>query len=353
MISLENYGWNNFHQQNFNSIQNKEIPAARVVSIKGFKYQVIAEKGVLEAELSGKLLFGSESEDLPKVGDWVCMLDYGQTGYIIDVMPRTNALSRKNPGSKVEKQILAANVDYALIVQGMDRDFNINRLERYLAQVVACGITPIVVLNKADLVPNVDQYRAEVLTLKRDCKIYCCSTYTRFGIDELISGFEKFKTYVLVGSSGVGKSSLLNILMDEEVQKTGSTSIANAKGKHTTSTRDLFKLPNESLLIDTPGMREFGLTMEEGQDSSNLFPLIHELSGACRYSDCTHIDEADCAITAALQNGTLDLVLYESYVKLIKEQKRYQINVEDKKRLNKQAGKISREAQRNRKKYKF
>ena len=154
MIKLEEYGWNIFHQQNYSSHKDEEQSKGRVISIKGFKYWLITENGELETELSGKLLYGSDSEDLPKVGDWVSYLDYGEIGYILYVCPRMNSLSRRNPGNKTEKQILGTNIDYALIVQGLDRDFNLMRLERYLTQVTSCGVTPLVILNKADLVQN-------------------------------------------------------------------------------------------------------------------------------------------------------------------------------------------------------
>ena len=150
MTRLEDYGWNSFHQQNYFA-NKKQGDKGRVISIKGFKYCLITENGELETELSGKFLFGSDSENLPKVGDWVSYLDYGEIGYIIDVLPRMNFLSRRNPGNKTERQILGTNIDFALIVQGLDRDFNLMRLERYLTQVTSCGIVPMVILNKADL----------------------------------------------------------------------------------------------------------------------------------------------------------------------------------------------------------
>lgn len=353
MILLENYGWNIFHQQNYNTHKIEGQSVGRVISVKGFKYDLITANGELETELSGKLLFGADSENLPKIGDWVCYLDYGQTGYIITVLPRTNLLSRKNPGSKTEKQILGVNIDYALIVQGLDRDFNLMRLERYLTQITACGIKALVILNKADLVDNLDYYRQEILKLKRDCKVFFCSTLTGFGMQELKDAFEISKTYILAGSSGVGKSSLLNILMDAPIQRINSTSNWNNKGTHTTTRRDLFQLPNGSLLIDTPGMREFGLTSEEGENSGSLFPAIEEFAHSCRYTDCKHVNEVGCSVIDAVQTGTLDSIIYESYIKLIKEQKRFEIKIEDKKRLGKQFGKMTREAKNYRKKYKY
>jgi ribosome biogenesis GTPase len=198
-----------------------------------------------------------------------------------------------------------------------------------------------------------EEYQQQVLRLKRDCKFFFCSTLTGFGTEQLKGALEKSKTYILVGSSGVGKSSLLNILMNEDLQRTQSVSTFNSKGTHTTTARDLFQLPNGSLLIDTPGMREFGVTSEEGENSESLFPVIEEFAQQCRYGDCKHLHEEGCAVLEALGNGTLDSTIYESYVKLMKEQKRFEIDIEDRKRLNKQFGRMTKEAKNHRKKYKY
>jgi ribosome biogenesis GTPase / thiamine phosphate phosphatase len=227
------------------------------------------------------------------------------------------------------------------------------RLERYLTQVTSCGIVPIVILNKADLVTDLAKYQQEVLKLKRDCKLFFCSTLTGFGIQEFKNAFEKGMTYILIGSSGVGKSSLLNLFMNDGFQKTQAVSTFNSKGTHTTTSRDLFQLNNGSLLIDTPGMREFGITNEDAENSDSLFPVIEEFAQNCHYSDCKHLHEEGCAVLSALQSGMLDRMIYESYVKLMKEQKRFEVNIEDQKRLNKQFGKLTKEAKNYRKKYKY
>lgn len=350
MISLEEYGWNSFQPQT--PTQHEHHPG-RVVSIQGFKYYLITAKGELETELSGTLLYSSDSDELPKVGDWVLYLDYGQTGYVIDVLPRRNALSRKSPGNKTERQILATNIDYALIVQGLDHNFNLMRIERYLTQVEACGIQPLVVLNKSDLAEDLGFYQREVQRLQRTCQFVFCSTKTGQGITDLKEVLQNCKTYILIGSSGVGKSSMMNALMGNEFRLTSETSESNNKGRHTTTTRDLFQLPNGSLIIDTPGMREFGLTSEEGSDSGDTFPVIDKLATECRYNDCQHLNEVGCAVLEALQSGNLDSLIYESYVKLMKEQRRFQINIIDKKRQEKQFGKMTREAKNHRKKHKY
>lgn len=350
MISLDQYGWNTLFQPE--KIQD-DLILGRITSIQGFKYYVITAQGEKEAELSGRLLHGTSAEEIPKLGDWVTLKEYDTLGYIIEVLPRKNELSRKNPGAKMERQILATNIDGALIVQGLDRDFNIMRLERYLVQLAACNIPPMVVLNKADLIEDRATYISEIKKLHRDCPVYFCSTYTGVGLDELRTHvLEKYKTYILIGSSGVGKSSLLNALLNANVQEVNTTSDFNNKGKHTTTTRELFQLPNGSLVIDTPGMREFGLTFEEGAHDE-LFPAIQKFAAECRFSDCKHLNETGCAVIEAVNSGLLENQVYESYLKLIKEQRRFEISAEDKRRLKKQWGKMTREAKDYRNKYKY
>jgi ribosome biogenesis GTPase len=353
MNTLENYGWNRYYAEYYKKIDKDGLEIGRVLSIKGFKNILITNEGEIESELSGKLLYGTGNDDLPKVGDWVFFIRYDTIGYIVEVLPRINELYRKNPSTKTDKQVLAANIDYALIVQGLDREFNIMRLERYLVQITACHIKPLLVLNKVDLTDNPDRYKHEVEKLGRDCPVYFCSTYNQIGIDTIKNVvLEKNKTYVLIGSSGVGKSSLLNAVMGNFKIRTGTISDSTGKGKHTTTTRDLFRLPNGSLIIDTPGMKEFGIVFEKGQQTG-LFPLIEKLAGNCRYSDCQHLEETGCAVIEACRAGTLESKVYESYLKLIKEQRHFEIKTEDKKRLGKQFGKMIREVQEYRKKYKY
>jgi ribosome biogenesis GTPase / thiamine phosphate phosphatase len=353
MKLLNQYGWTDVHQIYLDQHSEKELLPGRVVSVQGFKYELIAGSGTILTELSGKLMFATSPEELPRVGDWVLFMDYGSMGYIIEVFPRKNSLTRKNPGARTAVQVLACNVDAALIVQGLDRDFNVNRIERYIVQISACGIRPIVILNKADLVADVNPFLEQIRRLQRDCVVHVCSTASGLGIEELKqSVLEPGQTYILVGSSGVGKSSLINVLSDVK-QKVNVTSDATSKGQHTTTTRDLFLLSNGSLLIDSPGMREFGLTGVEDGNAVNLFPAIEQFATACRFTDCKHMDEVGCAVLAALEKGDLDALVYENYVKLVKEQRRFEINAEDRKRLGKQAGRMSREASAHRKKHKF
>jgi ribosome biogenesis GTPase len=355
MNLLESYGWNDF----FNSYHsenntNEDFHIGRVISVQGFKYHLITPLGEVEAELAGKLIYGVENEQLPRVGDWVYFLRYDDSGYITEVFPRLNALSRRNPGGRSERQILGANIDFALIVQGLDRDFNLMRLDRYIVQITACNIKSVIILNKEDLISDRQVFSQEVDRLSRNCPVYFCSSLEQSGLDELYASvLLPQKTYILIGSSGVGKSSLLNALMDDLHLKTSTLSESTRKGKHTTTTRDLFRLTNGSLVIDTPGMREFGMALEDEITSSGLFPAIDELAGSCRYTDCRHSSESGCAVIQAYKDGSLDPKVYESYMKLVKEQQHFSVRIEDRKRLGKQFGKMIREAKEYRRRYKF
>ena len=232
--------------------------------------------------------------------------------------------------------------------------FRSMRLERYLVQVTACGIEPIIVLNKADLVEDTEPYSIQISKLGRNCPVYFCSTYNQTGITFLNKTVsEKNKTYILIGSSGVGKSSLLNALMENVERETGNISHSTGKGRHITTSRDLYRLPHGGLIIDTPGMREFGIAFDQTNASYALFPLIDELAKNCRYSDCQHQEEDGCAVIDAFTLGKLEPDVYQSYLKLIKEQKHFEIKTEDKKRMGKQFGKMIKEVRQYRKKYKY
>ncbi len=348
---LTSFGWD----ESYESLNTPPPPGARVgrvASIQGFKYHLVTETGETVAELAGRLLYGTEPSDLPKTGDFVYFLDYGTEGYIVSVIPRRNALTRKNPGEKSERQVLVANIDRAFVVQALDRDFNLARLDRYLSQIAGCQIAATVVLNKVDLVGDPNPAIAEVEALGHRVPVIACSSVTGIGMDQLATQMSSRRTYVFVGSSGVGKSSLTNALLQSDMQRTQGLIAWNGKGRHTTTVRDLFQLPNGALLIDTPGMREFGMTVES-RDTGVSFPKISEFATQCRYADCTHLQEQGCAVLSALQNGTLELEAYERYVKLFKEQQRFLIRAEDKKRMNRQFGKLTKEAKAYRKKNKY
>ncbi|HEY0670156.1 MAG TPA: ribosome small subunit-dependent GTPase A [Sphingobacteriaceae bacterium] len=353
MSLLINFGFNSHFNQLSIPYLQKGLNAGRVTSIQGFIYHLIGEAGEIEAELSGALLNSKENWELPKVGDWVVFVPVEERGYIIEVLERQTILSRKMPGKETGKQVLVANVDYAFIVQSLDQDFNLMRLQRYLHQIKESQIAPIVIINKADLVSEPSAFINLVDNLGYHVPVILTSTVTGLGLEELKTQImQEGKTYVLLGSSGVGKSSLLNSLLMENTQQTSHISTSNNKGRHTTTFRYLTLLSNGSILIDTPGMREFGLTADATEESRFIHPLIDELAGKCKYPDCRHELEPGCAVVAAVNDNELPEVVYRSYLKLLKEQQHYQLTVTEKRRNERQFGKISREIQSLKRKWK-
>ncbi|WP_276483417.1 ribosome small subunit-dependent GTPase A [Paraflavitalea pollutisoli] len=353
MSTLPSYGWNEHFIQSFNAHYTQDLEAARVISIQGFKHILITETGVAEAQLAGALLHSREQEAYPKVGDWVLVKRYEEEGIIIDTLPRINELSRKAPGTNSARQVLAVNIDAALIVQGLDRDFNPMRLQRYLHQIVQCGIRPIVVLNKSDLVHDPETYRQQVLKLGYHCPVVLTSAlYPTQQQDWTSQYLLPQHTYILLGSSGVGKSTLLNGLLGYQRMEEGATSTANHKGRHTTTTRQLVQLPNGSLLIDAPGMRELGITEEAGS-TGIPHPLIEQLAIRCRFADCSHQHEPGCAVLEAMRQGDLPELVYRSYSKLLREQYHFQASVADKRRNERQFGKMAKQVAKHRKDRKY
>jgi len=354
MSLLSQYGWNATFENNYSNHKNNGLEAGRVLTINGYQYTLISMAGEIEAELSGALLHGKESWDLPKVGDWVVFKAYEEQGYVIDVLPRQNELSRKMPGKGLDKQVIAANIDAALLLQGLDRDFNIMRIQRYLYQVANNGIPAIVILNKKDLVSDPQHYQREVQALGYQCPVMLTSALDKEGVAELaLQWLEAGKTYALLGTSGAGKSTLMNALWGGDLQKEGAVSSANSKGKHTTTNRSLVLMPNGSMVIDSPGMREFGITIAAGEMDGSHHPQIAALAAECRFGDCTHHHEPGCAVIAAMEKGILPDSVYRSYLKLYKEQQRYGIHAADKKRVERQFGRITRQAKDFRSKRKY
>lgn len=296
---------------------------ARVTEENRESYVVKTATHEMPAEISGKLRFTSESrEDFPAVGDWVAVntFDDETLAIIHAVLPRKTLIARKSAGQRTEMQLIAANVDIIFIVQGLDHNFNPRRLERYLVVAHESGATPVILLSKADLLSpqELQSHKQEASVVSAGVEAIAYSAETGEGLDAIKRRIPEGVTVCLVGSSGVGKSTLINTLAGESLLETGSVREDDSRGRHTTARRQMVFLPGGGILIDTPGMRELGLWHAESS-LDQTFPEIAGLAEGCKFSDCTHTHEPDCAVRAAVDDGSLDAGRYASYTKLRKE----------------------------------
>lgn len=338
-ISLYTYGWDeqmNKHLRNY----PQEMVAGRVLTVHKTNYNVITSNGEYSCELSGQMQFNKTQNEWPHTGDWVMLLPFDNKGIITEVLPRKTVLARKYPGKTTDKQILTVNIDTAILVQGMDRDYNPARLERMLVGLNDAGINAIIVLNKIDIAPDAQQQIDHIRHLIPDTPVIGLSAMYGDQMEQLNALMQSKLTYVLLGTSGAGKSTLLNYLANQDLQKTNALSDAVGKGQHTTTGRELFLLPNGSLMIDTPGVREFALALDQPEMVASAFNEIDRLSRLCKYKDCTHTNEAGCAVIEAVHQHNLDEAVYNSYLKLKREADHYAASSMDKKRKSKDISKL-------------
>ena len=315
---LKKYG---LHGQ-FNDFLNGQSSSmlGRVTSVHRTSYDVMTESGEITCEITGNRLKDKDPYQKPIVGDWVLveMGEGGNANIIREILPRNTVLERRkvNASDKEEIQLIATNVDVAVIVQALDQDFSLARIQRTLTQLSGTGIRPMVVLNKLDLVSDIDQVKKEIHQLDADLPVVFTSLETGHGLSDLEQLFESGETIVFIGSSGVGKSSIINTMLDEErQQKTGEISECSGKGKHTTTARKLFLLDNGVSVIDTPGTREFGVTADLSA-LDDVFRTIDELATNCKFRDCRHQSEPGCAVKDAVSTGIIDEEVLKSYQKL-------------------------------------
>lgn len=342
-MKLEDLGYNSKLEQFRIDNNLKDYDIGRVVSEHKERYVVVTEKGEMSAEITGNLRFSAKSrEDFPAVGDWVALTIYDEDFSIIHyILPRFSIISRQAVGQYGEIQIIATNIDYGLLVQAADRDFNMNRLERYLTICYSSKVKPIIVLTKTDLI--IEEVKSEIINSinlrVKDVPVYAISNESKDGYETFIKIFEWGKTYCMLGSSGVGKSSLLNNLSGKYIMKTDALSNSTSKGKHVTSHRELIVLDNGGILIDNPGMREVGI-VDSAFGLETTFDVILRLSENCKYKDCTHTNEIGCAVLEALEKGEILRSFYENYLKMEKEKAFFESSVLERKSKEKLFGKI-------------
>ena len=342
-MTLEDLGYNP-DLESFRGKQNLEnFEVARVISEHKERYIVRTTEMEYEAEIIGNLRYSAhQRSDFPAVGDWVFISEYdNEKALIHQVFPRRTVIERQAVGKHGEKQIIATNIDFAFIVLAVDRDFNINRIERYLTICNTSNVTPIILLNKIDLI---DENELSNLIQKVEERIgktlvIAISNETKKGIADLKDKMEKRKTYCLLGSSGVGKSTLLNNLSGKQIMQTNTISTSSNKGKHVTSHRELIILDNGAILIDNPGMREVGIT-DSTDAIEKTFKLILELSESCKFKDCTHTAEIGCAVLLALEQDEIDTSSYENYLKMEREKEHFESTIAEKRKKDKDFGKL-------------
>ena len=315
------FGGKKLNINDYGTVPNTEnlpgIPA-RVTAVHKERYEIACEYGITYARLKTKEYY-VDTQDFPTTGDFV-MIQYIDNGdsQIITTLPRRTFFSRREPGPIPRDQAVAANFDYVFIMQSLNLDFNPKRLERYLTLAWQSGATPVILLTKADLVEDYWDYLTQVERVAAGVNTHVVSAHTGYGLERLNAYLQPGKTVVFLGSSGVGKSSLVNALAGEEIMAVNSIREDDSKGRHTTTHRQLIRLKSGVMIIDTPGMRELGM-WDVSEGLGDAFADVESYMGKCRFSDCRHEREPGCAIKAAIASGELDLGRWESYQKLKEE----------------------------------
>lgn len=318
---IEQFGWSDALQQQFTAHAAAGLIPARVIVQQRGLYEIVTELGELTATLAGRLAHEAEGGALPVTGDWVAVLARPAEGSatIQHVLPRSTTFTRRASGPGAARgQLVAVNVDVALLAASMNADLNARRIERYLATAWESRAEPVIVLTKADMCSDADARLSEIEAVAMGVPVLAVSAVTGAGLDALRAYLEPGRTAVLLGSSGVGKSTLVNALAGREQMATQAIREDDARGRHTTSHRELVLLPSGALILDTPGMRELGL-WEAGEGMSAAFADIEALAAQCHFRDCGHATEPGCVIVEALATGTLDAARWRAYGKLQRE----------------------------------
>ena len=321
VTDLTTFGWDEFFEANFKTYAGTGYTSGRVALEHKNFFRVYTQHGEVLAEISGKLRHEAVNRrDLPAVGDWVVIRSQPEDGraMIHAVLPRRTSFVRKTAGSRTEEQIVGANIDTVFLLTSLNQDFSMRRIERYLLVAWESGASPVIILSKSDLCDRLAEQIIEVQAVARGVPVHAVSVVTGAGLDDIAQYFKRGQTVALLGSSGVGKSTLINHLAGDDHLKVQTVREHDDRGRHTTTHRELILLPGGGLVLDTPGMRE--LQLWDGDESLHLvFDDIEALAEKCYFGDCRHQDEPRCAVREALEAGTIDTGRYESYEKLQKE----------------------------------
>lgn len=346
-MTLEEFGYNSWFSDQVDSVEESDLKVARVIAVHKGECEVSDGTDTWSAKTTGRLRHQATSRlDLPTVGDWVLVKDSGDEsfGRIVRVLDRQSALKRKTSGRATRYQLIAANIDTAFIMQTVGPGYNLQRLERYLVMVNESGIEPVVLLSKADLLEpkELEQKIAEVRARMPNVRLYAFSNTEQSNLEEVMTLFHSGQTYCVIGTSGVGKTSLLNNLLGEEDYLfTLPVREADGKGVHSTTWRELITLDNGALVVDTPGMRELGnMDVEEG--IGETFDDILVLAEQCRFNDCAHVNTLGCAVMAAVKRGEIPEARYNNYIRLIKEAAFHEQSALEKRDQDKKLGRFYR-----------
>lgn len=351
-MKLEDLGYSPFFESNRLALGLEGYEVARVIAEYKEAYRVKNTANEYLARITGRQMFKATTrEDYPCVGDWVAIKERNTREAVIHkLLPRKTVLRRKY-SNKSGAQLIGANIDTAFIIESMDKDYNLNRFERYFTMVDEGHIQPVIVLNKIDLITDaeLDLKVAQLKNRFKGIDAIPISALTSQGLSELMAYIEKGRTYCFLGSSGVGKSSLINKLLGTDNIKTNIINLITGQGQHTTAGRNMYFLSNGGMVIDNPGMKEIGLT-DANAGIANVFEEIIALAAKCKYKNCSHTNESGCAVLAALKSGKLDKEQYANYVRLKKEAKYYEMTEVEKRRKDRKFGRFVKKAQQQLKK---